>query len=341
MRNTAVCAGFVLLLAGLQTAAAAATEPPPTQPPALAAAAYAQGQEHLAHRTAAALRAALQDFERATTADPTFAPAFAGLAETHALLYDYPGAREASLRAVALDDRLASAHAVLGFVKLHADWDWAGAETELKRALELDPQRATPYLWHAILLEATGHSDDAVKEARRAVELEPKEAHTHAGLGYRLYWARRYDEAVTELEAALGLDPTLDTAQYFIGRARVQQGRFDDARAAFARARQLSPKDANLASAGAYLEAMAGRRAQAEQALAEIERLAIRGLPFNSQVAGVRAALGDKTAALGWLELAQSGHEGALVWLKIDPRFESLRGEPRFQEILRRMGLEG
>ena len=340
MRPFAIPTGVFLLLTGLAPAPATAATVKAEPSPAVKDA-YARGQEHLGGRTAEDLRAALRDFERATTADPSFAPGFAAMAEAHALLYDYPRAREAANRALALDENLAAAHAVLGFVRLHADWDWAGAEAELHRALQLDPQRATPHLWNAILLEVTGHADAALAEARRAVELDPKSAPVHAGLGYRLYWARRYDDAVAELTAALALDPKLETAHYFIGRARVQQGRFDDARAAFARARQLAPKDANLISAGAYLEALAGNREAAEKALPEIEPLAIRGLPFSSQLAGIRTALGDKTAALGWLELAHSGRESALAWLKIDPRFDSLRSEPRFQEILKKMGLAG
>jgi Tfp pilus assembly protein PilF len=333
MRESARRVALALILAG--TAGVSA------QPPSPAAEAYAQGQQHLAGRTAEDLGAALKDFERATAADATFAPAFAGLAETRALLYDYLRAREAAQRALALDDRQAIAHAVVGFVRMHADWDWVGAEGELRRALELEPGKPTPHLWYAILLEATGRSGEAVKEARRAVDLAPGDARVHAGLGYRLYWARRYDEAVTELTAALGLDPTLETAHYFIGRARVQQGRFVEARAAFTRARELSPRDANLLSASAYLEALAGKRKEAERGLAELERLAQRGLPFASQVAGIHAALGHKAVALGWLESALSAREGALVWLKIDPRFESLRGEPRFADILHALKLAG
>jgi len=333
-------AGLTLVLAGVWIAAAAARVSP-AEPPSPATEAYTQGQEHLARRTSAGLQAALQDFERATAADSTFAPAFAGLAETRALLYDYPRAREAAQRALALDNRQATAHAVVGFVRMHADWDWAGAEGELRRALELEPGKPTPHLWYAILLEATGRSEEAVKEARRAVDLAPGDARVRAGLGYRLYWARRYEDAVAELTAALKLDPTLETAQYFIGRARVQQGRFVEARAAFTRARELSPRDANLLSGSAYLEAMAGKRNEAERILAELERLANRGHPFASQVAGIHAALGHKAVALGWLETALSAREGALVWLKIDPRFESLRGEPRFAAILTRLKLAG
>jgi tetratricopeptide (TPR) repeat protein len=352
MRNMTSRRRLVLLLAayGVWMAVAATASPgqpdrpsapAPSAPPATAAEAIAEGQKRLALREPNDIRAALRYFEQAVAADPSSAPAHAGLAEASALLYDYSKAREAALRAVALDDHLASAHAVLGFVRLHGDWDWTGAETELRRALELDPRNATTHLWSAILLEATGRSDEAIAAARRAVELAPGQAQVRAGLGYRLYWARRYDEAVSELNAALELDPKYETAWYFIGRARVQQGRFDDARAAFARAKELSPKDANLTSAIGYLEALAGRRQQAENVLLEIERLALRGLPFSSQVAGIRAALGDKQAALGWLERAHSNREGALVWLKIDPRFDSLRNEPRFAETLQRMGLAG
>ena len=177
---------------------------------------------------------------------------------------------------------MAPAHAVLGFVKLHGDWDWAGAETELRRALELDPQRATPHLWYAIVLEVTGRSAEAVQEARKAVELQPRDAPVRAGLGYRLYWARRYDEAAAELTAALALDPKLETAQYFIGRARVQQGRFPEARAAFARARELSPKDFNLKSAEAYLDILSGHRQQAEATRAEMSTTGACGTPLTS-----------------------------------------------------------
>lgn len=336
MRNIGARAGVLLFLGILQISPAIAQPAPPASE---AVKAYEEGQALLARRGPEDIRAAVHRFERATSADGNFAPAFAGLAEARALLYEYPAAREAAQRAIALDDRQATAHAVLGFVKLHGDWDWAGAEAELKRALELPPQNPTTHLWSAILLEATGRSDEAVAAARRAVELAPGQAQVRAGLGYRLYWARRYDEAVAELSGSLEQDPKSATAHYFIGRARVQQARFDEARAAFARAREISPDDANLKSAGGYLEAHAGRREEAEKVVLELQRLSLRGLPFASQLAGIRAALGDKTAALGWLEQAHSGREGALVWLKVDPRFDPLREEPRFVEVLQRMGL--
>lgn len=332
--RTSALAGFALLFAGFQIPATAQTAP--TSP---AAEATMRGQERLAGRSATDLRAAVQEFEKATSADARYAPAWAGLAEAHALLFDYASARQAALQAISLDERLAAAHAALGFVRLHADWDWAGAETELRRAVELDPGRVTPHLWYAILLEVTGRQDEAVKEARQAGEIQPKEAYVRAGLGYRLYWARRYDEAVTELASAFELDPALETAQYFIGRARVQQGRFEEARAAFLRARELSPKDPNLDSAMAYLAALSGKRSDAKKTLSNLEHLVGRGQPFASQAAGIRLALGDKPGALASLEVALAHREGPLSWLRIDPRFDPLRGDPRFQAILRKMGM--
>ncbi|HEV8582067.1 MAG TPA: tetratricopeptide repeat protein [Thermoanaerobaculia bacterium] len=341
MRQPAAAVALAVLL--LAPAVQAQSHPVKSQPEsgtarAVAVEACAEGQRLLERRTSADIVAALQRFERAIATDATYAPAFAGLAETRALLYDYLGAKEAAQQALALDDGLAPPHAVLAFARMHQDWDWAGSEAEFRRALELDPGRASTHLWHAILLEVTGRADEAVAEARRAVELAPDQANVRAGLGYRLFWAGRYDEAVKELEAALRMDPGLSTAWYFIGRSRVQQERFPPARLAFDRARGISPKDANLYSAQGYLDARAGKRDAAWKVLKELEHRAAADMPVASQIAALYTALGDKAAALDWLKRSYLAHEGAIVWLKVDPRFESLRGEPGFTEILRKMG---
>jgi adenylate cyclase len=344
MRNAPV---QVVLLASLFLVPVAEAQPRPirSQPEggtvrATAEEAVAEGQRLLARRTAADIVAARQRFERAIATDPSFAPGFAGLAEARALFYDYSGAKEAAQQALTLDDGLASAHAVLGFVRLHKDWDWSGAEVELKRALELDPGRATVHLWHGIVLETTGRTDEAVAAARRAVELAPDQANIRAGLGFRLFWAARYDEAIKELEAALKLDPAYGTAHYFIGRARVEQRRYLPAQTAFDRARRLSPKDPNLVSAQGYLYARIGRRDAALRILGELERLAADDQPFASQIAALNLALGNKDIAIEWLRRSYLAHEGALLWVKVDPRFEALRGETGFLEILRKMRLE-
>ncbi len=331
---------LVLLFLASSSLAQTGSVPPVPEARAMAAEAVAEGQRLLAKRTSADILAARQRFERAIATDASYAPAFAGLAEVRALLYDYAGAKEAAQQALTLDDGLPSAHAVLAFARLHADWDWAGAEAGFRRALELDPGRAATHLWHAILLEVTGRADEAVAEARRAVALAPDQVNVRVGLGFRLFWAGRYDEAIKELEAALKMDPSFGTAHYFIGRARIQQHRFLPTQTAFNRARRLSPKDPNLLSAQGYLDARAGRRDAALRVLKELESLAADDQPFASQIAALNVALGDKDIALEWLKRSFLAHEGALTWIKVDPRFEALRGEPRFKEIVRRMGLE-
>ncbi len=340
MRNELLRVALALLFFVSPSLAQTHQVPPVPEARALASEAVAEGQRLLARRTAADILAARQRFERAISTDAAFAPAFAGLAEVRALLYDYTGAKEAAQQALALDDGLAAAHAVLGFARLHADWDWAGAEAGFQRALELGPGRAATHLWRAILLEVTGRSDEAVAAARRAVELAPDQVNVRAGLGFRLFWAGRYDESIKELEAALKMDPAYGTALYFIGRARIQQHRLLPAQTAFSRARRLSPEDPNLLSAQGYLYARAGRRDAALRVLRELESLAAGDQPFASQIAALYVALGDKGIALEWLKRSFLAHEGALTWVKVDPRFEALHGEPRFQEIVRRMGLE-
>lgn len=326
-----------LLVAGLTAPVVAAA--PVAVPPADAPNAAARGRKLLGQRTPNAVNEAIAHFERALDTDPGYAPAWAGLADARALAYDYAGARYAAERALQLAPDLAEAHASLGFVRLHAEWDWAAAEASLRRSLELQPQRAQAHAWLALVLEVTTRSDEAVAAARRAVEIEPASATLAASLGYRLFWARRYAEAIAELERAVALDPELETAHYFTGRALVQLRRLDEARAAFARAKALSPGDTNLVSAVAYLDAVSDRQGEALRALAEIEKLAERGRPFASQAAGVRAALGNTEQALDWLDRAYLRHEGPLVWLAIDPRFDPLRGEPRFRSLLRLMRL--
>lgn len=303
--------------------------------------AWERGRLLLAKRTHGDTLAALAAFERAIAADPTYAPAWAGRGDAFALLYDYPRAKEAAVRALELDGSLAAAHATLGFVLLHGEWDWTGAGRALARALELDPAYPTALLWHALWLETQGRTEEAVAAARQAAQVEPGSLHARASLGYRLYWARRYEEAAATLRSVLAEEPRHATAGYFLGRTLVQQGKFDEAEVAFLDARLASPGDSNLASALAYLYARAGRRREALAALEPIRSLAERGLPFASQTAGILAGLGREADAIDWLERALATREGPLVWLAVDPRFDPLRGQRRFHAILQAMGLDG
>jgi tetratricopeptide (TPR) repeat protein len=284
------------------------------------------------------LRRARERFETALALDPARADAHAGRATAAALLFDYALAEEAARAALALDGAHAAAHAALGFARLHGAWDRDGARRSRARGVELAPESARARLWHAIALEVGGDTERAVEEARRAAELAPGSPVYAAGLGYRLFWARRYRDAVEALERAHALDPGRATPLYFQGRALVQLGDFEGARERFARAGRLSPGDGNLRSAVALLDALAGRRSAARATLAELERLAARGLPFASQIAGILVALGEPGAALAWLERALAAREGPLLWLALDPRFDPLRSDPRFARLLAERG---
>jgi tetratricopeptide (TPR) repeat protein len=291
------------------------------------------GRAALESRDGAAIRRAAEGFELAAALAPGRACAPAGLATAHALLFDYPRSEVAARAALALDDGNAEACAALGFARLHGAWDRAGARADLDRAVELAPGSARARLWLAIALEVAGETERAVAEARRAAALEPESPVYAAALGHRLFWARRYDEAIAQLERAHALDPSRPTARYFQGRALVQLGDLEGARRSFSRAAEISPGDANLLSAIALLDALAGRRRAALAALAELERLHARGYPFASQIAGVLVALGERARALAWLERALTTREGPLLWLAVDPRFDALRGEERFREL--------
>lgn len=300
---------------------------------------YLRGREAMSRRGAEDLEAAREHFERSVAADPAFAPGWAGLAGAHALLSDYPSARDAALGALALDDTLAAAHAALGFARLHGEWDWPGAERDLRRALALDPGSATAHHWYAILLEILGRSDAAIASAARALELEPGSGLYELNLGYRLYWARRYPEAIARFREVLERQPGHASAHYFLGRAEAELGSFGPARAALERARNLQPGNLNVDAALAYLDARSGRRDDARRMLRELELLAERGSPLATHAAAVRAALGDAGKALAWLERAYRAHEGPLAWLAVDPRFDGLRERPELRSLLERMGL--
>ena len=294
---------------------------------------YLEGRILLDRRTARDLRTALEHFDRAIAKDTGCAPALAGRARAHALLFDYSAAREAALAALALDPELAEAHAALGFVRLQADWDRAGAEESLRRAVALDPEDPTAHHWLAICLEVSGRGEEAIAEARKALELEPASRLYQLNLGYRMFWARQYDRAAEQLSKTLTLAPELASAHYFLGRAYVEQGEYAKAADEFEEAEKLSPGDWNLTAARGYLYARSARRGSALGIVGQLERLVARGYPFRSQIASIYTALGDREQALDWLERASEARESPLLWLEVDPRFDPLRSNPRFAKV--------
>ena len=305
--------------------------------------AYLRGRHFLTLQNADALKKALAEFQTAIDLEPTYAPAHAGLADTFDLFANYyvmppkeafPLAEAAAAKSLAIDETLAEPHASLGFARHHFDWDWAGAEKEYKRALELSPSYSTAHLRYADLLSSLGRHDEAIAEIRKAQELDPLSLVIGSNQGRLLYNARRYDEAIETLRKNLDLDPKRGFSHLYLGMAYEQKNSAREAEEEFNRATALLNFDYNLSLA--HLYAATGRRAEAKKILDLANRAEDREWFFT---AGVSAALGDKDEAFRRLEKAYEERDFFLVTLKISQLMDPLRNDPRYAAQLARVHL--
>jgi serine/threonine-protein kinase len=310
--------------------------------------AYLVGRYHWNKRTEEGFKKALGHFEQALKKDPGYAPAYAGLADCYAVLGDYaylppaeayPKAAEAARTALRLDDTLPEAHASLAFVKVQYDWDWAGAEKEYRRALELNPNYATAHQWYSEYLTALGRHDEALAEIKRARELDPLSPIIHAVLGRALYFARRYDESAAQCRQTLAMDSEFGAAYLFLGRARVMEGKYDDGLAALQEARRLLG-GTSIEAEIAHAYASAGRKEEARQALERLKEAAKTRYVSAGRLALVHVALGENDQAFALLEEAYRERSDSLVVIKVEPRLDPLRPDPRFASLMKRVGLE-
>ncbi len=306
--------------------------------------AYLRGRSSLATRDEASFRSALGYFQRAVQIDSTYAQGWAGIGDAYYELSNaylppraaMPLARAACLRALALDPDLAEAHATYGVVAYAYDWDWAPAERELKRSLELNPNLDQAHVYYGYLLEATGRFDAAIAQLKAAAALNPLSGQAAAEAGWSLYLAGRYDEALALWHRQLEIDPDSQVLLYNIGMTLEAQGRYPEAiamlRKAVAKADFSFPLGLLCHAYG-----RAGRRAEA---LATLNRL--RHLPEHVSAINYAFAyegLGDKTEAFRWLNQAFDNRDEDLTMIKVDPKFSTLRSDPRFADLLRRMNL--
>ncbi len=289
------------------------------------------------------LHKAIDYFQRAIEIDPQHATAYAGLADTYALLPIYvptpardvmPKARAAALKALELDDSLASAHATLGMIRTY-DLDWAGAEGEFRRAAELSPSDATVHVRMSFYLASTGRTEEGLAELRRAQELDPLSVTVQRSMGRQYYWARQYERAIEAVRRSLELDPDSPQARSILARALARLGRLDEA------AREIDLASDNLSDrvARAHVRAMAGQRPAALRILKEIELDPSARYFVPTQIAAVHAALGDPDRAFEWLEVGVRERKLRFGILAADPDLDPLRSDPRFQDLLHRIGL--
>jgi len=312
--------------------------------------AYLKGRYFWNMRTADGLQKALSYFQQAIDRDQAYAPAYAGLADTYAMLGSMPyalmpaseasaRAKAAAMRALALDDSLAEAHVSLAFVTYAFDWDWAAGERGFKRAIALDPGYTTAHIWYALYLGQVGRVDDAVAEAQRAWDLEPLSLIGTYSVGLAHYFGRRYDRAEEYARKALEIDPNFPSGRRLLGQAYAAQGRAADALAEFTRLNATARE--NWLHLGLLAQAY-GRANEPAKARAILDRMidaSRKGFVPGAQIAIGYVGLGDRDAAFAWLERAYTERSQALNFVKMDPMFDSLRSDARYADLIRRVGL--
>src|SRR5580700_2071862 len=298
-------------------------------------------------RTGQGLQQAIVYFQQAIAIDPNYAPAFAGLSNTYALMPGYmlapaaeymPKAREAAVRALQTDDELPEAHVALALILENYDWDWNSAEKEYRRAIELNPNYATAHQWYAEFLTWRGRFDEALRESESARRLDPLSLIIATDRGAIFYFSRQYDRAVEQFQSVREMDPGFGRVHMVID-VYLQQGRFAEALANLEEWRRASGDGTYTSSRVVYLY---GRMGQKDKARAELRKLeAMTGTQSLDPVPMAMAYLGvgNNEAALNSLEKAYAERSNLLTALKVEPVYDPLRDDPRFQELLRRVGL--
>jgi tetratricopeptide (TPR) repeat protein len=294
-------------------------------------------------------RKALEHFQRAIDLDPTYAPAYAGLAYCHctagSLGYEpsyevFPKAKAAAQRALGLDEGLTEAHAVLGTVMVMADWDWVGAERELRRALALDPNNSDAHaLYGFYLVWVAGRADLAVTEYRRALELDPLPPGRTFGVGFALYYARRHDESIAQLKKALELNlkGLGASARMYLGLNYAHKKIYGEAVAECAKAVESGPEDQLVLGYCGSVYGLAGRRQEALALLDRLKSLSARHYVDPSYIAVLCDGLGDNDRTMEWLERAYTERSASSSGLRGELWTDKLRSDPRFQVLMRRM----
>jgi TolB-like protein/DNA-binding winged helix-turn-helix (wHTH) protein/Tfp pilus assembly protein PilF len=308
---------------------------------------YLKGRFFWNKRTPQGFERAVKLFNRAIEKDPGYAPAYAGLADTYAVMGEYgiaplneviPKARGAALKALDLDEKLAEAHASLALIAQNYDWDWQTADKEFRRAIVLDPNYATGHHWYAEHLALLGRFAEAFPEIQRARQLDPLSLIIQADNAAFLYFSRQYDPAIAEFRAVMEMDPDFPRVHMIVG-AYVQQGRFAEALADIETWRRSDKVTYWTWTMEAYVRARAGQPAQAQRALQQLRSMDQRIIdPFAMSTPYV--GLGDKDQAFARLDKAIVNHSPGLTAIKVDPTFDPLRSDPRFQLLLVQVGLD-
>ena len=312
--------------------------------------AYLRGRYFWNKRTPEDLKRGAEYFRQTIDQDPTYAPAHAGLADTYVLLgtngYDgmppseaMPLAKAAAKRALEIDDALAEAHTSIGYVKLAYDWDWDGAEKEFGRSIELNPAYATAYLWRGHHLMALGRLEEAAQEMQRALELEPLSIPCNLAVGWCFYYARQYDRAIQHYQRVLEMTPNLPLVLYEFGLAFLNKGLPQQALAEFQKADTSSGGAAVAIMLLGHAHARLGQKAEAYEQLARLDQKSKQTYVSAIYKAFIYAGLNEKDKAFEWFEKAYAERPTYLIYLNVEPSMDNLRSDPRYRDLLERVGL--
>lgn len=311
---------------------------------------YLQGRYHLNQRTEPGLRKAMEFFGKAIEEDPRFAEAYAGIADAQNLFAHYGVSAPAEVwtkaatnaaQAVLEDDNSSEAHTSLGHVKATQDWDWAGAEREFRRALELNPRNATAHHWFAVsCLAPLSRLDEGFEHILTAQALDPLSSIISRDIALIYYYQRKYDLALEQCDHTIEQNPHFSAAYWTLGLVQEQRGEFEEAIAAFQRAIELSPPSPRILGALGRTYAKAKRRDEALGILHELDQLSKRRYISPFELSLIYFAL--KRTDEGFEQLSKAYHDRSfeLIAIRIDPRFDSVRDDPRFVELFQKLGLQ-
>jgi TolB-like protein/DNA-binding winged helix-turn-helix (wHTH) protein/tetratricopeptide (TPR) repeat protein len=308
---------------------------------------YIKGRFYWNKRTEEGIKRGIQYFQQAIDIDPNYAEAYDGLSDGwHALAWHgYAPSKDACLRAKAaatraleLNGSMAEAHTSLAHLSSNYDFDWKAAQDGFQRAIALNPNYATAHHWYADFLSAMGRHEQAITESQRARELDPLSPIINAWLGWRYQFARRYDEAIAQYRKTLELDPNFPPAHLVLGQAYEQKNMLKEATAELEQAVSLSGGGAVYLASLAHAYGVAGRQGDALKLIRRLETLAAEQHVSDYDMALAFMGVNNKDQAFSWLEKAAVDHAGRLMFLNVEPRFDSVRSDPRYAELARRLG---
>jgi len=312
---------------------------------------YLKGRFYWNKRTEEGVRKGIEYFQQAIEKDPTYALAYTGIADCYSLETLHidvgslspseaaPKAKAAAMKALEMDDTLAEAHTSLAFIKLNFDWDWADTEREFKRALELNPNHENAHHWYSHYLMAMGRIEESFVESKRALELDPLGVILNVHLGWHYMNARQYDRAIEQLKKAIEMDPNFGVAHWYLGLAYDHEGMYPEAENELRKAKELLKDNEAVAADLGHVYAVSGRKDEARKVIDELKELSKRKYVSSYHVALIYLGLGEKDQAFEWLDNAYRERSDLLVYLRVEPRLDSLRSDPRFVDLVRRVGL--